>query len=161
MTLHRIGVFAAVATMAAAFLAGARALHGPPSPRHVAQLAVGAGEPVISPARLNLDSLTRSAARRDPFRVARTAAAVPYGSPDVPLAAPAARPPRPVPVLVGIVGGSEPTALLDGLPGTDGTRALRMGERMGDFMLRQVAADHVVIETPDSTWTLRLRTTFP
>jgi hypothetical protein len=62
--------------------------------------------------------------------------------------------------LAGIMMGSDPTALIDGIPGTEGTRVLRAGERVGDFVVRQIAPDRVVIASKDSTWTLRVRTRF-
>jgi hypothetical protein len=62
--------------------------------------------------------------------------------------------------LAGIMMGAEPAALVDGLPGTEGTRVLRTGEHVGDFVVRQIAPDRVVIVGRDTTWTLRVRTRF-
>ncbi len=108
------------------------------------------------------DSLARSIAARDPFRLARAPSAVPF-NPEAPTTgyAPPPRAPRPPLALAGIVLGDEPLALIDGLPGVEGSRVMRLGERVGDYLLRAVGADHAVIVGPDTTWTLRVRSQYP
>jgi hypothetical protein len=108
------------------------------------------------------DSLAHAIAARDPFRLTRAPSVVPF-NPEAPSTgyAPPPRPPRPPLALAGIVLGDDPLALIDGLPGVEGSRVMRLGERVGDYVLRAVASDHVVIAGPDTTWTLRLRSQFP
>jgi hypothetical protein len=108
------------------------------------------------------DSQARAIAARDPFRLSRAPSVVPF-NPEAPTTgyAPPPRPPRPPLALAGIVLGDELLALIDGLPGVEGSRVMRLGERVGDYVLRAVASDHVVIAGPDTTWTLRVRSQFP
>jgi hypothetical protein len=112
--------------------------------------------------RARPDSLARAIAARDPFRLARAPAALPF-DPEAPSTgyAPPPRPPRPALALAGIVLGLEPLALVDGLPGVEGSRVMRLGERVGGYVLRAVASDHVIIAGPDTTWMLRVRSQFP
>ena len=117
-----------------------RVLDAPPAPRIVAE------------------SLGRPAIARDPFRFGRRPAAVAYdplrvGQPPVPT------PPKPVLTLVGIVwdGGKDPTALLEGLPGTDGPRSLRTREAVNGLHVKRIDRDRVVIVGLDTTWTLTVR----
>lgn len=49
-------------------------------------------------------------------------------------------------VLSGIVDGVVPQAIVDGLPGSDGGRALRIGEKVGDVRLLQVDRERAVLE---------------
>ncbi len=109
----------------------------------------------------NADSLARVIAAHDPFRAARLPASVRF---DPEAGAPGALPPpvvqRPTFSLAGVMMGAEPTALVDGLPGTEGTRVLRVGERVGDYVVREIGRDRVVIAGRDTTWTLRVRTRF-
>jgi hypothetical protein len=121
-------------------------------------------EQAPAPARANADSLAIAIARRDPFRLARAPAAVAF-NPDPPSSGGAPvqppRAPRPTLALAGVVLGADPVALIDGLPGVEGSRVMRVGERAGDYVLRAIAADHVVIAGPDTTWTLHVRSQFP
>jgi hypothetical protein len=108
--------------------------------------------------RAAVDSLVAHVVHRDVFRLARRPAAVAY-DPQA-LAQPEPPPPlRPPLRLVGIVwdGGLDPTALLEGLPGVEGPRAVRRGERVGELRVRTIAAQHVVILGPDTVWTLTVR----
>lgn len=109
------------------------------------------------------DSLARAIVARDPFRMGRAPSGVPF-NPDAvagATASPPPRAPRPALALAGIVLGGEPQALIDGLPGVEGSRVMRVGERVGDYVLRAIAADRVVIAGPDTMWTLRVRSQFP
>ncbi len=111
-----------------------------------------------SPARGAVESLAAHAIARDAFRVARRPATVAYdplmvAQPEQP------PPPRPALSLLGVVwdGGGDPTALLEGLPGIDGSRAVRRGEHIGDLRIRTIAPDHVIVLGPDTTWILTVR----
>lgn len=117
--------------------------------------------PAVPPAAA--DSLARLVAAHDLFRQGRAPAAVPFdprtsggeGAPPLPAT------PRPTLSLAGILFGAQPAALVDGLPGSDGTRVLHVGEHVGDLLVRRVARDHVIIASPDTVWTLRVRSPIP
>lgn len=109
------------------------------------------------------DSLARAITARNPFRLHRSAAAAPF-DPERPEGAPS--PPaatRPAIALAGIVLGAEPAALLDGLPGVEGTRLLRLGESVAGYTLRAVTSQGAVLRAPapDTTLILRVRSTAP
>jgi hypothetical protein len=115
---------------------------------------------VVSPAvsLLEPDSLVHWTVARDPFRVMRRPSSVLYDP--VRLAQPATPPPpKPVLALVGIVwdNGRDPTALLEGLPGVDGPRPVRLGETIAGLQVKAIKPDRVVITGLDTTWTLTVR----
>jgi hypothetical protein len=164
VAMRSVGVISCVAglTLAVRFLsrppvAVPAAVTGPGAP---ATLTGGGGSWLGGPPpRLSADSLARVIARRDPFRLARQPAAVAF-SPEAAAASLAPPPPRasrPELTLAGLVLGAERSALVVGLPGVEGTRVLRVGERVGDLLVRAIAEDAVVISAPDTVWTLRLR----
>jgi hypothetical protein len=157
MTLARIG------TVACAFitLAGVAATIGftiPASPSMPMSAAPAiAATPAALPARgPSPDSLATVATARHPFRLDRTAAPMPF-DPLLSGDAPPSHPPRPTLTLVGIALGAESAALIDGLPGTEGTRVLRVGEAFAGYIVRRVEEDRVLIAGPDTTWTLVVR----
>lgn len=104
------------------------------------------------------DSLVGALVERDPFRVTRRPATVLYDP--LRLAQPALPPtPKPALALVGIVWdtGRDPTALVEGLPGADGPRAVRQGETIAGLRVRTITRDRLVITGLDTTWTLTVR----
>ena len=95
---------------------------------------------------------------RDAFRVTRRPAPLAYD----PLKngqALAAAAPRPALALNGIVwdGGVSPTALVEGIPGSDGPRVLRPGDVAGGLRVKTIKPDRIVITGVDTTWTLTVR----
>ena len=96
--------------------------------------------------------------RRDPFRSERRPSATAYDPLRAGLPAPPVVP-RPVLALVGIVWdrAMNSTALLEGLPGADGPRAVRQGEIVRGLRVQTIAPDHVVIVGLDTVWTLRVK----
>jgi hypothetical protein len=110
------------------------------------------------------ESLAALVTSRNPFRLTRRPALVSFdperaeGAQPLPPATTAA--PATL-VLVGTVIGAEAAALLEGVPGAEGTRILRVGERVGVFIVRAIHRDRIEIAGPDSTWTLRVRSTYP
>ncbi len=113
--------------------------------------------------RLNGDSIAQRVIARNPFRAHRTPAVVRF-NPDLSPGAgppPMPGPPRPTLALVGVVLGAEPAALVDGLPGAESTRALRVGETVAGYRLREVHADRAVVAAPDTTYVLFVRTRSP
>jgi len=108
--------------------------------------------------RIVAESLAPPAVGHDPFRFARRPAAVAYdplriGQPPVPTAS------KPVLTLLGIVwdGGKDPTALLEGLPGLDGPRSVRIGDVVNALHVKRIDRDRVMIVGLDTTWTLTVR----
>ncbi len=95
---------------------------------------------------------------RDPFRLSRTPAPVVYdparlGQLDL------LPPPKPVLAVIGILwdGGRNPTAVIEGLPGADGPRVVRAGERIGGLRVRAIERARVLIVGMDTTWALAVR----
>lgn len=107
--------------------------------------------------------LARRIRARNPFRVHRSPSAVRYSAAEPEGAAPRPAPARQLPALLlsGVVLGDEVVALIDGLPGTDGTRALRVGESAAGWRVLLVTFDRAVLAGMDTTLTLPLRTRFP
>jgi hypothetical protein len=96
----------------------------------------------------------------DPFRRNRLAPAKAYDGVQIE-AARSAPPPapivRPVLILSGILWGAEPEALVDGIPGSDGSRLMHRGDSVAGIRLRSLTRDHVVLAGMDTTWTLFIR----
>jgi hypothetical protein len=104
------------------------------------------------------ESLAATLVARDPFRLARRPAPLAY-DPLRLLQQPAPPSPKPVLVLVGIVwdGGRDPTALIEGFPGTEGPRSVRPGDATAGLRVTRIAANCVVVVGLDTTWTLTVR----
>lgn len=93
---------------------------------------------------------------RDPFRIGRLPAITAYDP--VRLAQPIAPPPpRPVLTLVGVLNGSEASAVVEGLPGVEGSRVLRVGDSVAGLLVKQIGTNRVVIVGMDTTWVLEVR----
>jgi hypothetical protein len=92
---------------------------------------------------------------RDPFRVARRPARAFYDPLRLSQAAIQVQP-RPTLALAGIVwdGGGDPSALIEGIPGSDGPLALRRGQAAGGVRVRQIVPDRVTVVGLDTTWVL-------
>ena len=148
------GVWALLLGGVVALTAAAFATLGPADPGAsslTAQLPDRPGTPYPA------DSLGAATVARDPFRVTRRAAEVAYDP--VRLAQLATVPPVPKPVLtlVGLVAGTEPTAIVVGLPGVDGPRVLRLGDQVARITLKAISRQEVRLEGMDTTWVLRVR----
>ncbi len=108
----------------------------------------------------SLDSLVRAAAAQAPFRLNRKPSAAPF-DPDRPAGTSVVVQPAPRPVLIvsGIVwgGGLQPTAVLEGLPGVEGPRAVHIGESIGGLTVRRIREGTVVVTGLDTAWTLGVR----
>lgn len=112
------------------------------------------------------DSLLAAAARvaeADPFRLDRRPADVPFGTPAASVTQPAPAPnvAKPSPLLSGIVGGPPWVALLDGIPGHDGSVMLRVGDTLGGITVRAVTASTATISGFDTTWKLSVKQPWP
>lgn len=93
---------------------------------------------------------------RDPFRVGHRPALPAYDP--LRLAEQLAPPPlRPTLVLVGLMEGSSPSAIIEGLPGVEGARVVRAGDVIGPLAVKKVGSGRVVITGMDTTWVLQVR----
>jgi hypothetical protein len=93
---------------------------------------------------------------RDPFRIARRPAVAAYDP--VRLADQLAPvPPKPALTLVGVVSGSDPSAVVEGLPGVEGARVVRLGDIVAGLRIQQISTSRVVIVGMDTTWVLEVR----
>jgi len=66
-------------------------------------------------------------------------------------------PPRPVLSLVGVVIGAVPSVVIEGLPGVEGSRVLRVGDVVAGLRVKQISNGRVVIAGMDTTWVLEVR----
>ncbi len=104
-----------------------------------------------------IDSLVREVRGRGPFR--------PDGRPSARVYDPARSvdqsveyaPPKPALVLSGVLDGRTPTAILEGVPGRDGSVILGVGDTAGGLRVRQIREGRVTIIGMDTTWVLTLR----
>jgi hypothetical protein len=131
-----------------------------------AQAAAPAIWPVSPPASaLDRDSIAVLVERitsADPFRLDRKPAAVAYGSTDTVAAHAAVQPAaqRPALALVGIVGPPW-HALVDGIPGRDGSTVLRNGQTIAGLRVGPITASTTTITGMDTTWHLTVKRTWP
>ena len=114
--------------------------------------------------RFDEDSIAKGAAfsiDNDPFRLSRRPAVVRYSSTPAAAQLPAvAAAPRPNLVLRGIVGGPPWSAIIEGIPGREGTTMLRPGDSAGPLVVRSVGRDTVIIKGADTTWHLTVKRTW-
>ena len=92
----------------------------------------------------------------DPFRAGRRPALPAYDPLRLAeqLAPP---PPRPLLLLVGVIDGANPSAVIEGFPGVEGSRVVRMGDVVVGFAIKKVSRGQVVISGMDTTWVLEVR----
>jgi hypothetical protein len=103
------------------------------------------------------DSLARLAISRDVFRLARRAAAIAYDPQRAAAPTETYQAPKPALALVGLVAGAEATAVIEGFPGVEGARVVRVGDVVSGLRVKQIVSDRVVIGGMDTTWVLRVR----
>ncbi len=109
-------------------------------------------------------ALANGIVERDPFRPDRRQAPLPYspladGMPAPPPSPPA--PPKPALVLRGTIGGPRWEALIEGIPGRQGSTLVRHGDTLGGLKIRRISRDTVVVRGMDTTWTLTVKRTWP
>jgi hypothetical protein len=107
-------------------------------------------------ASLNTDSIVRLIIARTPFRVARRPAAVAF-DPRLPTQIEAPAVPKPVLALSGIVWGADPTAIIQGLPGIEGSKVVRHGDVVGGIKVSRIERERVWVTGLDTTWALAVR----
>jgi hypothetical protein len=96
------------------------------------------------------------ALKRDLFRTDRRPSTVAYDpvravAPETPPA------PKPTLSLVGLIGGQDGSAVVEGLPGVDGWRVVRKGDAVAGLRVRTISGDSVVITGMDTLWVLKVR----
>ena len=126
------------------------------SSAHVESPRAAAGAPVLQP--LTERALAQSVSA-DLFRIARHPSPIEY-KPElegIQPPPPAPKPPEPALVLAGILGGPPWEALLDGIPGHDGSILVHQGDVLGALRIRSVTRDSVIVQGADTTWRLALR----
>lgn len=100
-------------------------------------------------------------AARAPFRRTRRPAGTAFDALRIDAAAAEATAPpraaRPQLVLRGVIMGITPAALIEGLPGVEGMRAVRQGERIGSLQVQSITRTLVRITGEDTTWNLAIR----
>jgi hypothetical protein len=108
---------------------------------------------------LPADSLVSEAARRPMFRADRRRAKVAFDPSSVATVTEASSPPVPRPQLSlsGIIWGTEPAAIVEGVPGADGSRVLRRGQEASGIRVVRIERERVILAGADTTWTLQVR----
>jgi len=93
---------------------------------------------------------------RDPFRIGRRPTLPAYDPQRLAeqLAPPA---PKPTLLLVGVVNGREPSAVIEGFPGIEGSRVMRVGDVVAGLQVKKIMDGRVVIAGMDTTWVLEVR----
>jgi len=102
---------------------------------------------------------TERAIDRPAFRADRRAASTRYdpehtGMPETPAAPPL---PKPVLAVSGIVWGDQPAAVVEGVPGIEGSVVLRPGDSAAGLRVVRIQGDRVVIRGMDTTWQLTVK----
>lgn len=100
-------------------------------------------------------SLASDIVARNPFRLDRRPSSVPFGAPPV-VAAPPDPTRRPKIQLTGVFGPPW-QAVLEGIPGREGSVVARVGDAFGTLRIRSIRRDTVVVQGADTTWKLTVR----
>lgn len=119
--------------------------------------------PVAGDAVVLFDSATLASAAdtvidNDPFRLDRAPADVGFGQD----AAPSQQPPpspfrQPPPRLTAVLGGPPWRAVLEGVPGREGSVVVSPGDRVGPFAVLTISRTLLTLKGADTTWQLHLR----
>lgn len=104
-----------------------------------------------------IDDASAALAEIDPFRAARHPSPIPYQPNQEGAPPPPPRAPRPALSLSGIIGGPPWAAVLEGVPGQQGSVVVHPGDTLGGLRVRVVKRDSVVITGVDTTWRLIVR----
>ncbi len=113
--------------------------------------------PSPSPTAYHVGSLSQAVVADDPFRITRRPADVAYDPSRAASPATSEAVPKPTLVLSGIVWGAAPEAVLEGIPGVEGSRLVRVRDLVAGLLVKQIQRDRVVITGMDTVWTLRVR----
>ena len=122
-----------------------------------ARVGAAAGAHVSTPeAATALVSIAASVVARDPFRLDRRPSTVAFGGPPV-APTPPADPSRRPRISVSGIFGPPWQAVLEGIPGREGSVVARAGDVFGDLRVRAIRRDTVVVQGADTTWKLTVR----
>src|SRR6266436_3258254 len=92
---------------------------------------------------------------RDPFRIGRRPTLPAYDPQR--LAEQVAPPvPKPILLLVGVVNGREPSAVIEGFPGVEGSRVMRVGDVVARLQVKSITNGRVVVAGMDNNWVLEV-----
>lgn len=162
MIARRVEIAIWIGAIALATLAGARG-HAVASalsqsaPRTARYEAWGVVSSPLNMAPGTLTAASDTLVARNPFRLDRKPSDVVY-DPAMGVVPPA--PPtvtRPPLAVVGIVGGPPWEALVEGIPGRQGSVLVRRGDTLGGLRVRSITRDIVRISGMDTVWTLPVR----
>lgn len=104
------------------------------------------------------DSVAHLAITMAPFRLDRRPPVATYDPDRVdPAVGAPVVPPKPVLVLVGVIEGPHPAALVDGIPGREGSTLIALGSTVAGLTLRRVIGARAVISGLDTNWSLTVR----
>jgi hypothetical protein len=92
----------------------------------------------------------------DPFRIERKPANVAFGVPPAASAPAPSAAQRPRLVVSGIIGPPW-RAVLEGIPGREGSTVVIEGQAFGELRVRSIRRDTVVVAGRDTTWKLTVR----
>jgi hypothetical protein len=145
-----------VACSAAALCAGTLGLIMPLTGSGLQAAKRAESVPITTAASLSGDSVVQLIIARTPFRAARRPAAVAF-DPRLPAQIDAPDTPKPALALSGIVWGAEPTAIIQGLPGIEGSKVVRRGDVIGGIKVSRIERERVWVSGLDTTWALTLR----
>jgi hypothetical protein len=105
----------------------------------------------------DIDDAAAALAETDPFRAARHPSPIPYRPAQENAPPPPPRAPVPALSVSGIIGGPPWAAVLEGVPGRQGSVVVHPGDTLGGLRVRAVKRDSVVIIGVDTTWRLIVR----
>lgn len=113
-----------------------------PPPEHSAPTAIDQ--------RWNADSMLQ----RNPFRIGRRPSEARFGRPDLVTTDASQSADQVTLSVMGVVWASTPTAVIAGLPGVDGQRAMRLGDLVSGIRLAGIRSTDVLLVGRDRTWRL-------
>jgi hypothetical protein len=113
--------------------------------------------PSAVPSPYPADSLARLAVVRDVFRATRRPPSLAYDPQRAATPVDVSQPPKPTLALLGLVAGAEATAVIEGLPGVEGARVVRVGDVVSGVRVVRISADQVRLVGMDTVWVLRVR----
>jgi len=118
-------------------------------------IADSGAQPTGARTRIAAESVS-TIVSRDPFRIGRRPLLPAYDPMRLTeqLAPPA---PKPILILVGVVNGHQPSAVIEGLPGVEGSRVMRVEDVVAGLQIKSITNGRVVIAGMDTTWVLEVR----
>ena len=133
----------------------ASGLHSPAPPGALHAEPVVRNDRWVLIREARVDSAVEAIRRAAPFQPTRIP--VPPTRASASVASVALPPPRPVLTLTAVGGGRSPVVILDGVPGMEGSRLVRVGDSLGGLTIRKIIRGVVTIVGYDTTWTLAVK----